>query len=345
MSNGIPRRGTAVLASFLALVSAQLFTMGTWAEGCPVAGTSAPSITETADEDSEAAWLGVWLADVTRSLRSLYGLEAHRGALIVDVAPGSPADRAGLKKNDVVLAVDKRPIEDADELREFIRRAKPHQQVSLEVQRGREKLTLKVTLERRPKGLSEFYLPGASETRELVLSLSPLRSLLGAQVQDMNRDLAKYFRLSEPKGVLITDVDRGGPADRAGLRPGDVIVRVDGTEVSNTRELRNELQRLRRKDEEAKLTIVREGVETKVTLALDSKRPASWFDFEWSDRESPLTLWFESEGSRLEKLREELEREAQDLRKEMDLLRRELRDLQKQLESLQAEMKRLQRPE
>jgi membrane-associated protease RseP (regulator of RpoE activity) len=326
-----------VTAGPLSAMKAPLATARTGAD--PLLGPALPS-------DSGEAWLGAWLSDLTSSLRQQYDVKAEKGAFLVDVVSGSPADKAGLRRHDVIIRANGRTIANADDLRDFLREAKPNQSVTFEVIRGSQKLVVSATLGRKPKRLAETLVPPKlGEDIEVFVGMAPVRTLLGIQVQDLNPDLAKYFRLKEPKGVLITSVDADGPADRAGLKAGDVIVGIDQIPIDDTEDLRTQLQKRYRPGDTVDLTVIREGSEKRFTVELGGKSNFGWFRYGPEDREFPLRIWVESELPRLEQLRDELERQRKELRDELESLRRELRSLQKQLDALRSQLEKTRQPE
>ena len=98
---------------------------------------------------------------------------------------------------------------------------------------------------------------------------------MGVRVQDLTEQLGEYFGVPEGRGVLVTFVRAGSPAERAGLRAGDVIIAVDDTDVRNVREFTRVLMR---KEGEVSLTIVRNKERQKITVPLERReRPRGWF--------------------------------------------------------------------
>jgi serine protease Do len=164
-------------------------------------------------------WLGVTIQPITPPLARYFHLsEEDEGVLVASVAPGSPAERAGLSREDVVVTFDGREVGEPEELSQLVADTPPGNEVTVEVIRGGERLSLAVTVGEaggagRPPG--------------------PATEIMGLTVIDITPQTARRLGMQEPRGVVVTAVEEGSPADRAGLREGDVIVEVNRTEVSD----------------------------------------------------------------------------------------------------------------
>lgn len=155
------------------------------------------------------------------------GLKQPGGALIADTVEEGPAASAGIKGGDVVVAVDGRPIADSRTLRNEIARIVPGTDVKLTVMRDGEarKITVKAgTFPEDGKGVSAQA--GAEKAPSLV-------EKLGLHVQDLTADLARRFGYETKRGVILTDIEDGSPAARAGLEAGNLIMSVNRKDVSN----------------------------------------------------------------------------------------------------------------
>jgi len=171
----------------------------------------------------ERGWLGVTIQAVTEDLARTYGLTEPRGALVSSVNPASPAEKAGLKAEDVVLAADGRPIEDNGSLSRYIASRAPGSPVRLEVLRaGGERRTLTVTLGTFPED------PTRTADQE------EGRTQLGMSLRSLTPEVAERLELpASTRGVVVTAVMPGEAADDAGIVRGDVIVTVNGEAVDD----------------------------------------------------------------------------------------------------------------
>lgn len=253
------------------------------------------------------AYLGVSLDEVTKPDVARLKLGEERGALVRSVEPGSPAEQAGLKQDDVILRFQGDNVLTARELARLVREQPPGRSVAIEVMRGGTSQKLQATLGERKlaRGGWRFRMPdlrdlGVDFDRDLVIDLpeppdvpeppepplpptgfaprfffgsAPQR--LGIEYQEIGAQLAKYFKLSEDRGVLVASVDDDGPAAKAGVKAGDVILELDGKPVHDGGDLREALRRAPAGDEVI-LKLQRDGrpVELKVVLQPRERRPA-----------------------------------------------------------------------
>ena len=160
-------------------------------------------------------WLGVTVQGVSDELAQSFGLKETKGALISDVTKGSPAEKAGLKRGDIILSFNGTPIETVNDLPRLVAVMPIGKEVKLEIFRdGKTKeVTVKVG---RLSEKAEQSQPAVSEGNKV-----------GLQVTDITPETAKAYGLRSEKGALITGVDPAGPAADSGLRPGDLIIEVN----------------------------------------------------------------------------------------------------------------------
>jgi Do/DeqQ family serine protease len=167
--------------------------------------------------------IGVTIQPVTSDIARSLGLEQVRGALVNAVTPGGPADKGGVKRGDVITAVNGAAIRDGNGLRNHVAQLQPGSPVKLSVVRNGSEQALNVTLgELNPAedGASRREGAGADSGG------------FGMSVEPMTKDRAAELGVKAPAGVLVTDVIPSGKAADAGLRPGDVIAEVDGNAVA-----------------------------------------------------------------------------------------------------------------
>jgi serine protease Do len=175
-------------------------------------------------------WLGVVIRDMSEDLAKTYGLSEVKGAAVTEVAPGSPADKAGLEPEDVILRVDGREIEDSGDLSSYIASKTPGSTVRLDVHRDRSVRSVTVKLGTFPDEDGIASETRAGETR------------LGMRVEELTPRLAQRLNLPRSaSGIVVTDVEAGGAAEDAGLREGDVIVSVNGVEVDDVSKFEREI--------------------------------------------------------------------------------------------------------
>src|SRR5947208_1270551 len=169
-------------------------------------------------------WLGVVIQDLTDELASSFGVREHEGVLVADVMKGGPAETAGLRAGDVVVELNGTRIHEVPDLQRHIANVAPGQRVRLGVVREGAPQRITVTV---------AEMPGEEPT----LSAQAGSEGFGLQVEALAPGAAERLNLPMSQGVLVVDIATGGPADRAGLRRGDVILEVGRQPVSDARTL------------------------------------------------------------------------------------------------------------
>jgi serine protease Do len=228
------------------------------------------------------AQLGVSIRDVSDADAKTAKLGAPAGALVQSVQPDSPASKAGLQANDVVISFDGERVRSAAHLARLVDETPAGRTVDAVVQRGGERVTLRVAPEAARGVRALAFDPARARTlaNDLVTRIRPQEfavqrpfvtiagpARLGVSVQELTGQLGEYFGASS--GVLVTSVRDDSPARTAGLRAGDVITRAGSDAVSNAADLR---RRLATASGEMTLTIVRDRKEQTITVTIpDSK--------------------------------------------------------------------------
>jgi serine protease Do len=171
----------------------------------------------------ERGWLGVSVQDLTHDLSKTMGIETTRGALISEVHKASPAEKAGLRQGDVVVAYNGREIRDASQLRNEAAASPIGREVKVTILREGKRREVPVRIE---------SLDGRVQASAL-----PIQERLGVTVRTPSSREASRLKLRPGQGVIITRVDPGGPGAKAGLEPGDVILEVNEKPLANAQDL------------------------------------------------------------------------------------------------------------
>ncbi|WP_049723762.1 Do family serine endopeptidase [Gilvimarinus polysaccharolyticus] len=183
----------------------------------------------------QRGWLGVAITDVSRDVAISFGLSKPIGALVNDVEPDSPAQSAGLKPSDIIVAFDGVEVLDSGILPQLVGRMAPGKEIELTVMRGGKQKTLEVVLGEREADPSTLASVGGSSGAagldRLGLKLEPL--------SESYRD-----RENLQGGVLVRQVEPNSAAAATGLRPGDVIVQLGYNEVQDLAEYRAVVKKL-----------------------------------------------------------------------------------------------------
>jgi len=195
----------------------------------------------------ESGWIGASIADQT-----------DRGVLVRSVEANSPAEKAGIRANDVILQYNKQEVVGALQLTRLVSETPAGRTVDVTVRRDNRDQTFKLTTDKAPFGVAAAALnnirvrtPDLSGFKDhLALSLPQLDHLeflttatvasAGIRADSMTAQLRQFFGVKEGEGVLVSSVDADSAAAKAGLKAGDVITAVDGTSVSTPQDFNRE---------------------------------------------------------------------------------------------------------
>jgi serine protease Do len=237
--------------------------------------------------------LGVGIADVDAAKVQELKLPGESGALVQRVEEDSPAAKAGIETNDVILEFAGEKVRSAAQLQRLVRETPPGRNVTLVVSRAGQTRTVSLKLEESEHGFA-FTGPMSGVSTMPAMPAMPVMPVmpeiripdhdfiwfqggarLGISGDELTSQLAEYFGVKQGKGVLVREVVVGSAADKAGLKAGDVIVRVDDEEVGSVSNLRRALGQDRDEKRTVKLTIVRERKEMTLTAELEPAKPPS----------------------------------------------------------------------
>jgi len=180
-------------------------------------------------------WLGVTIQNLTEGLARSFGYEGSDGVLVGQAYEDTPAEEAGLREGDIIISFDGKPVADMDELRLRVAQTSPGRTVDVTIFRDGEERTIDVTIGEREQGAR--VAPDARDDERWA------RDEIGLELRTLDEEMARRLGLDIEGGVLITDVEPFSAAARAGLRPRDVIVEVQGRRVETVRAFRGALQR------------------------------------------------------------------------------------------------------
>lgn len=178
-------------------------------------------------------WLGVTVQDINDDLARHFGLSDKNGALVAKVLENSPAQKAGIKEGDIIRKFDERLINNVRELLSIVGVAEVGRKAKVLVIRDKRELTLEVEIGERPENL---------EKAESSISGNIWR---GLEVEDLNSESARRFRVEEKRGVVVVNVLANSPADEAGIIPGDVILEINKQTVKNISDYEKIVNRLK----------------------------------------------------------------------------------------------------
>ncbi|HUL35891.1 MAG TPA: PDZ domain-containing protein [Candidatus Eisenbacteria bacterium] len=262
---------------------------------------SSPRIIEIADDpkspsdgdlhifmSSGGGWLGVGVSEVSADIVKSLKLPEERGALVGRIVPDSPAAKAGLKENDVVLNINGERVEGTEQFRRMIHEIPPGRMATLTIWRDGRSQNVKVTIGKPESNNFQAFstnpqaykfkmpelpaMPDLSGLNNLGVyaMVSPGRPLLGIDAESLQGDFGNYFGAPDGEGVLVRDVFGDSPAAKAGLKVGDVITSLDGERVRSASELREKLL-AKRAEKTIKLGLLRNKAE--ITLSVELPQP------------------------------------------------------------------------
>lgn len=265
--------------------------------------------------------LGVRISDVTAERLAELKLSAETGVAIEEVEEESPAAKAGLQKNDVILTFAGERVRSAAQLRRLVQETPAGRKVTLEINRGGQTRAVEVTLEEGARSRrSEIRVPRIEmphfEIPEFHLFTRGPR--LGISADELTPQLADYFGVKQGKGILVREVMADSAAAKAGLKAGDVIVRVEEEAIADVGDLRQALAK--REAKEVTLGIVRDRREQTLKVTLEASQTVA------PRRSAENEVhWMDDEGE-LHRLAAEAQAEATEIQEEMRDLQLELQE-------------------
>ena len=201
-------------------------------------------------------WLGVRIQQVTPDLAESVGLKDTSGAMIAGTTDGGPAEKAKIKGGDIILKFDGQEVKDMHSLPKIVAETDVGKEVKIVLWRDGKEVTLNAVLDEKP---SDAKLAAADAGKKGTDAVPASRDLTGlgmkiAPLTDATRD---RFQINpDQKGVVITDVSQGGVAAERGLKPGDVIVEVQQTEVTTTEDVQKKVDAQRSQDRKSVLMLI-----------------------------------------------------------------------------------------
>ena len=209
-------------------------------------------------------WLGVKIQQVTEEIAESVGLDAARGALVLEVSDDSPAAKAGIRAGDVVISFNGQPIKEMRNLPRLVAETKIGADVEVVVWRGSREQTYRVKLGE----LDETEEAATDEAEPKKPAKMKGEKYLGMELRDLDAKIAKQLGITGQKeGVVIVSVDRGGVAAKRGLRRFDVILGVNQAPVSSMKQFRAAMAEAQAAGREFALVRVARGkTESYITL-------------------------------------------------------------------------------
>ena len=275
-------------------------TKWVWAVALAAAGAAAPAMwaqnpaprthTATIVMGGGGTYLGVGVVDVDSERAKTLKLKEDRGVEISSVTEGGPADKAGIKQEDVVLEYNGQPVEGMTQFQRLVHETPAGRQVKIEVWRNGAALTLTATVETR-KGFTlnapDSDIEGLGKALELqmepmpgmpgmppfdmprIMTITPSRRL-GIEGEGLGEEPQFAGFLGVKEGVLVKSVVKSSAAEKAGIKAGDVITKIGDTSVGNSRDITSTL-RSNHQNHTFTVTVVRNKKELQLTVTIEDR--------------------------------------------------------------------------
>jgi serine protease Do len=317
----------------------------------PGAGTSSFHYTS-------GSYLGIDTQDITAERVAPLKLKEERGVEVMMVDQDAPAGKAGVKEHDVILDFNGAKVEGVEQLRRLIHEVPPGRTVTLGLSRDGQPVTVEVQLADRSKAMAHampsMHIPMPQITIPEVtmpdLDYNVFRTVRsGLQVENLTPQLGEYFGVTGGNGVLVRAVDKGSPAESAGLKAGDVIVRVEKEKIGN----RGDWNMALHAHNGGKITlgVIRDKHEQSFSLTLPERskdhssiwRPGEgmqWEDFGIDFDRSDLRQISTAARQSFAQAKEALKKNGMQTKAAMDQLKPQLDQMRRSLEEMQRSLKK-----
>ncbi|MEA3221684.1 MAG: Do family serine endopeptidase [Thermodesulfobacteriota bacterium] len=186
-------------------------------------------------------WLGVAIQQVTPEIARAVGLKGPKGAIVSMVYPGDPADKAGIKKGDVILKINSREVKDSYSLTRLIAGLKPESKVKIVVWRDKHEVELTTKLEKRTdKHVASLY--GRERKSE------ETQDKLGLKLKEITPEISQRYNLKDTSGIFVAGIDPKGSASSSNIRQADIIKEINGHQVKDVADYMDVLHDVKKGD-------------------------------------------------------------------------------------------------
>jgi serine protease Do len=180
-------------------------------------------------------WLGVSIQNLSPELAEYYGVKDGKGALVGEVFEGDPAAKAGIKPKDVIIEVDGDKIEDSRDLSQKIAEIRVGEKITIKVVRGGKEHTFRLEIAKRTEGKESLALQQPKGETDL-----------GMTVSTLTRELARQLNISETEGIVVVSVEQDGPADKADVQEGDLILEIDHKPIKTLEDYQSQIKKVKK---------------------------------------------------------------------------------------------------
>jgi len=302
--------------------------------------------------EDTGTFLGIYMAELDDDARKDRDYPKSTGVLVTKVVDDSPAEKAGIEDGDIIYLFGGETVEGSKQLSEMVSSRKPGDKVKIVLYRDGEKKSIDVALAERKTSYVTIDIDDDDLERSIMVmkelgepgkmawigskggewSLFTNRAVLGVSIHELSDDLAPYFDVKPGDGVLVLDVHDDTPADKAGLKAGDVIVEIAGAKVSKQEDVLDALGEIE-EETEVTVTVVRKGKKMDIPVLVE---PGSMhtFGFVYPEYGKGLKEYKvhipEMKAIKIQELEEEkLGQKMKELEKQLEEMRARLKELEK----------------
>ena len=192
----------------------------------------------TAHGEVTRGWLGVSIQPLTEELAEYYGAKSKKGALVAAVEPGDPADKAGIRAQDIIVELNGKQVEDPRDLTRMVADIPVGDRAEVVVLRDGKLKKFKVEVGKRDDNL----IASRNETG----MPAPAQNALGIRVEEITPDMAKQYNLPETEGVIVSDLSPDGKGAEAGLKSGDIIKEINHVAINSLPDYTREMDKVKK---------------------------------------------------------------------------------------------------
>ena len=296
-------------------------------------------------------WLGVYTQTVDDDLIEAFNLPVKYGVIINKVVADSPADEAGLEEDDIIVEINGRKVRDSDDLVKLIQRNNPGDKISVAlVTEDKKEKTIDITLGERKSGSYRIWTSDDDDDFDLddhqfyFFSDDSKYPYIGVSLTELSGQLGEYFGLKDDEGVLINEVEEESPAEKAGLKAGDVIVEVDGDAVEDTRDVQKIIRGMEVGDI-AKVTVLRDRSRKTFDVEVAESDDTNSFGSTWNLNipDLPKMNIRIPRAKGLHQGVDVYDFDADDFKFDSKEYKEEMKELQQELKELQKELKEIKK--
>ena len=298
------------------------------------------------------AWLGVVSQDVDRNLAEEFSLKSPDGAIIDEVVKDSPADKAGLKEDDIIIAFNDDKVRDSKDLTDLIHDSEPGDAVNLTVIRHgvEQKIAVELGKQSRSRGWFDRWnwtdvpsmpdvpavpdIPSVPRSPHLYSYYQGERPYIGVTLVELSEEAAQALG-GEKGGVLVDEVEEGSPAETAGVKAGDLIVAIDKEQVFNSSDVQEIIRDLDKGDT-VRLSLIRDRKPLELRVKVELDEGPSFYGNRGVIRIPDLPDIELDRGhfQHYNRDRQDYSEQSEQYREEMRALQRDLEKMRKELEEM-----------